>query len=55
MKFYHRSSDDCPVQAFLDALPGKVAQKDTWAEDPAARDGTGTALSQRAFRKERIT
>ena len=30
IKFYHRSLGDCPVQLFLDALPGKVAQKVIW-------------------------
>lgn len=28
--FYRTADGKCPVQEFLDALPGKVAQKVTW-------------------------
>ena len=28
--FYRTGKDECPVQDFLDSLPGKVAQKITW-------------------------
>jgi len=28
--FYKRSDGKCPVQEFLDSLPGKAAQKITW-------------------------
>lgn len=28
--FYRSASGECPVEAFLDSLPGKVAQKVTW-------------------------
>ena len=28
--FYHKVSGECPVQGFLDSLPGKVAQKVIW-------------------------
>lgn len=28
--FYRNSTGECPVEAFLDSLPGKVAQKVTW-------------------------
>jgi phage-related protein len=28
--FYRSVSGECPVEAFLDSLPGKVAQKITW-------------------------
>ncbi len=28
--FYRTTSGKCPVQEFLDSLPGKVAQKVTW-------------------------
>jgi len=30
VKFYRTASGDCPVEDFLDALPGKVAQKIAW-------------------------
>jgi phage-related protein len=30
IKFYRKSFSDCPVQAFLDSLQGKVAQKVIW-------------------------
>jgi phage-related protein len=30
IKFYYRSSEECPVQLFLEALPGKTAQKIIW-------------------------
>jgi phage-related protein len=28
--FYRKASGECPVEAFLDSLPGKVAQKVIW-------------------------
>ena len=28
--FYRKSSGECPVEAFLDSLPGKVAKKVVW-------------------------
>ncbi len=30
IKFYRKANGDCPVENFLDSLPGKVAQKVVW-------------------------
>jgi len=30
IKFYKTADGQCPVEAFLDSLPGKAAQKVTW-------------------------
>ena len=30
IKFYKTASGKCPVKEFIDAQPGKVAQKITW-------------------------
>jgi len=30
IKFYKTSAGNCPIEEFLDSLPGKVVQKITW-------------------------
>lgn len=58
VKFYKTADGKCPVEEFLDSLPGKAVQKVTWVLklledlDVVAGNRKSRSLSKRLFEKE---